>query len=76
MYYYKVSYKLKDNKTREEFIVLVYCKSEYEKFNRSDLPGAIKDTIYSIGHIEELELHGIEQVSEGEYEKQNSQATR
>ena len=76
MHYYKVSYKLKDNKTREEFIVLLYCKSEYDKFNRSDLPGVIKDTIYSIGHIEELELHSIEQINELEYEKQNTQAKK
>ncbi len=60
MFYYKVSYKLKDNKTKEEFIVFIYCKSSHEKFNRSDLPGALKDAIYSIGHIEELKLHTSE----------------
>ena len=69
MYYYKVSYKLKDTKTEEEFIILLYCKSLYDKFNRSDLPPAIKDTIYSIGHIEELALHQVESITEEEYQK-------
>lgn len=73
MFYYKVSYKLKDNKTKEEFIVFIYCKSSHEKFNRSDLPGALKDAIYSIGHVEELKLHSVEMINEGEYEKHNSE---
>lgn len=73
MFYYKVSYKLKDNKTGEEFIVFIYCKSTHEKFNRSDLPGAIKDAIYSIGHVEEIELHSIDMINEMEYEKANNE---
>ena len=69
MYYYKVSYKLSDNKTGEEFVVFLFCKSPHDRFNRSDLPGAIKDTIYSIGHIEELELNAVEMITSEDYEK-------
>ena len=73
MFYYKVSYKLKDNKTGEEFIILIYCKSTHEKFNRSDLPGAIKDAIYYFAHIEELELNSIDMINEEEYEKNSNE---
>ena len=76
MHYYKVSYKLKDNKTGEEFVVLLLCKSQHDKFNRSDLPGAIKDAIYWIGHIEELALHNIEEVNEKEYEMHSGESKR
>jgi hypothetical protein len=67
-----VSYRLKDSKTEEEFLVLLYCKSLHDKFNRSDLPGAIKDAIYSVSHIQELQLHQVETITEAEYEAQNA----
>ncbi|HVG16666.1 MAG TPA: hypothetical protein VM935_16950 [Chitinophagaceae bacterium] len=69
MFHYKVSYNLIDSKTAEEFVIFLYCKSPNEKFNRSDLPGAVKDAIYSIGHIEEVKLNVVETITEEEYNK-------
>ncbi len=64
MFHYKVSYKLVDNKTGEEFVMFLFCKSPHDRFNRSDLPGVLKDAIYSIGHIEELKLNAVEPINQ------------